>query len=778
MKTKLLFLIVFLFTSIFYAQTWEDINFIDSTDELAVKSIGDAVIDENDNLYIYGDDITSSTRFIKKINSSGEVEWIKDIGSYIDGYNTEGDVGAGLTGIAYSNNTLYVVGMENNSGIVIKTGISEDSPIEVFEHLSLQTTSSDLVYQNSAIVNDIKIVGNFIYIVGTFGYSQHDSSQYEFSNGISLVGNHNSSFIAKYTLSDGEMVWAKKIDATISVNTEAIDVDALGNIFISGNFKGTAVLYNGLNTSLFTNTNAASQAFLAKFSADGNFDEDFSFKTSNVRGGYDVTVCNINDAVYWPYYGHIAAYTKSGEGLLLWEKEVNEMTTLSIETNDCGDIYSGGYFNIPLNTGSHTGDNRENFIALSINKDTGETIWSKSPSQQSSIISYTSNVLISSDNRVMIIGKYFAQTGNDEIIIDQYTSNTSDGIFIGRYNDSALNNCCANAPGLSVNIPDKINICNENFQEICAPDPGTYTYEWSNSDNEILSTESCFTPVEYDLYTLQITNINGCVITLQDFDIVNAQGAADSIEDVFYCKKTPLVVGFSYPVTNAISYEWTFNGAPITAFNYAIPYQGAGEYCVTVNWTNIKLCATTICFEVIKCCKTNPDFTHTYNSPVNFMTIQNIPEYVDNYEEEKYLIYKQCNNTTNWVLEYTFIRSGDDMYDPIEIPVDSNCAYKIKHIVRSCNGKKMVNTHYVNEKNRVSVSPNPVKDTFEIVIDRFNLSDKMSIEIFDSVGLKLAHSNSITNRGFQINSRNWRPGIYFCKVRVNDNLYTSKIVKK
>lgn len=772
MKTKLLFLIAFLFTSIFYAQTWEDINFIDQNEESVIVKLADVALDEANNVYIYGSD-DLDIEYIQKISPLGEIEWAKNISSYIDYFGTLTDSGIGSSGLVFNNGDLYAVGSKNNRGVIIKTGVSENSLIEEWEVLS----------QDEHIINDIKINGDYLYIVGTFGNANTASSNIEFSNGELLTGSYKSTFVAKYSLSQNQLLWAKKIDGINEVKGEALDVDALGNIFIAGSFKGSLILYDGTDSTVFNSsqTNAGfylRNAFLTKLKPDGNFDTLFGFKSdyNSQKSSFEVNVSDINGAVYWSFYEHIRAYNKNGEGNLFWDKEVPSLETQTITSNGCGDVYVGGS-RFLTNQGNGFVTTPE-FLGLSLASDTGSTVWSQAPT--TTHFSHLTKILISNNNGVIFVGRYFttSNNGGGSFIIEDYASNTDKGIFIGRYNDSAVNNCCANAPELSVNIPSKINICNENFQEICAPDPGTYIYEWSNSDNEILSTESCFTPTEYDLYTLQIINSNGCVITLQSFDIVNAQGAVNPIEDIYYCKKVPLTVGFSFPVTNAISYEWTFNGTPITAFNYAIPNQGDGEYCVTVNWANLKLCPTTVCFNVAMCCKeTNPDFAHAYNSPVNFMTIQNIPEYVPNYVEEKYFIYKQCNNDTNWVLEFSYIRSGNDMYNLIVVPVDSNCIYKIDHIVKSCDGKKVISTHYVNEKNRVSVSPNPVKDTFEILIKRFNLSDNMSIEIFDNIGLKLTHSSSLTDKGFQINSRNWIPGIYFCKVKVNDNLYTSKIIK-
>jgi hypothetical protein len=78
---------------------------------------------------------------------------------------------------------------------------------------------------------------------------------------------------------------------------------------------------------------------------------------------------------------------------------------------------------------------------------------------------------------------------------------------------------------------------------------------------------------------------------------------------------------------------------------------------------------------------------------------------------------------------------------------------------------------YINKKNH-KIYPNPTKDIFNIVLNEPN--EPFTISVYSSLGQELIKPNSNTS----IDISNFTNGIYFLKVKQNDRIWTTKIVKE
>ena len=111
---------------------------------------------------------------------------------------------------------------------------------------------------------------NELVITGVFTGSLDLNPNPNITHSITSAGNQNS-YIAKYD-DDGEMLFGGHISGINDVIINAMDIDAAGNIYISGTFNNTADLNSGSGQALYTPVNPGSEdAFLVKYSNQGVF---------------------------------------------------------------------------------------------------------------------------------------------------------------------------------------------------------------------------------------------------------------------------------------------------------------------------------------------------------------------------------------------------------------------------------------------------------------------------------------------------------------------------
>jgi hypothetical protein len=113
---------------------------------------------------------------------------------------------------------------------------------------------------SNAVAND-PVTGD-TYITGNY------SESIDFGNGVSLSGHVNGFYIAKYS-NCGVIQWAKTVTSLPGTNTSSglgISVDAGGNAYVTGKFKGSFNLGLTTLTSLGSGTE---DLFIAKYSSGG-----------------------------------------------------------------------------------------------------------------------------------------------------------------------------------------------------------------------------------------------------------------------------------------------------------------------------------------------------------------------------------------------------------------------------------------------------------------------------------------------------------------------------
>lgn len=214
----------------------------------------------------------SSDFFIKKEDALGNLVWAKSIGgtgqetawlTSIDPFGnvltvgsfnstTDFDPGSDTFSVIAVNNTLYVHKMTTN-------GTFEwVKKLPVFSS-TLGDLSCDLTTDN---LGNIYITGGFI---GTKDFDLGTSI-----HNLTSAGDKDA-FVLKLD-PNGDFVWAKSSGGSGEDKGRAIAVDNLGNVYITGQFKGTVDFDPGGGTSYLTSTGVGySDIYIQKLDINGNF---------------------------------------------------------------------------------------------------------------------------------------------------------------------------------------------------------------------------------------------------------------------------------------------------------------------------------------------------------------------------------------------------------------------------------------------------------------------------------------------------------------------------
>ena len=217
------------------------------------------------NLTSYG----SIDIFISKLDASGNFVWAKQLGG------TSTDIGysimVDLTGNVYTTG-YFSSTADFDPGTGIYNLTSSGGSYDIF--ISKLGASGNFIWAkqlggtSSDIGNSIALdaIGN-VYTTGYF----YGTADFDPGTGIYNLISAGSSdiFISKLDTS-GNFVWAKKMGGTSDETGFSIAVDALGNVYSTGYFAGTADFEPGAGTNNLISA-GSSDIFISKLDTSGNF---------------------------------------------------------------------------------------------------------------------------------------------------------------------------------------------------------------------------------------------------------------------------------------------------------------------------------------------------------------------------------------------------------------------------------------------------------------------------------------------------------------------------
>jgi len=214
---------------------------------------------------------SNESQYIVKLDAAGNYVWAKQLQGTGDKYcygiktDTDGNLylGGHFLNKIYpdpSKTTTYHTAPEGTTDLFF---IKWDANGNYVWSKSFGGTSYDVFgsLEIEPATNSIYISGDFF---GTVDFNMNPSNK----KILSTTGN-NDGFLAKYDAA-GNCEWAKQIGGAGQDKVQLISLDALGNVFIGGQFAKTINFDAGVSNVSFTSA-GNSDAFIAKLDNKGNF---------------------------------------------------------------------------------------------------------------------------------------------------------------------------------------------------------------------------------------------------------------------------------------------------------------------------------------------------------------------------------------------------------------------------------------------------------------------------------------------------------------------------
>jgi len=217
--------------------------------------------------------------FFAKYDASGNYLWAKSIGSTAD----EG--GLGITTDASGN--VYISGsfqfsadFDPGAGIATLTSAGgQDIYLAKYNASGNYIWARNMGGLSSEFGRDLRYNNGYLYVTGDFS----STADFDPGAGTATLTSAGGSdiYLAKYDDS-GNYIWAKNMGGTGNDVGYAVAFDNNGNVYITGDFSGTANFNGGAANAKLTSA-GASDVFFAKYDAAGNY-----IVAKNVGGtGYD-----------------------------------------------------------------------------------------------------------------------------------------------------------------------------------------------------------------------------------------------------------------------------------------------------------------------------------------------------------------------------------------------------------------------------------------------------------------------------------------------------------
>jgi hypothetical protein len=235
----------------------------------------------------------------------------------------------------------------------------------------------------------VDAAGN-VYTTGYFnGLADFDPS----SNNYDLTGNENDIFITKFDI-NGNFIWAKRIGGPLLDVGNAIVIDSLANIYITGNFEGTVDFDPGNDIYELT-SNGNTDIFILKLDSGGNFIWAKSIGGLEIESSNSIHIDHTGNILIAGKFNGMVDFdpgaavfnlqTSTNAAFFLkldnnadmvWAKKVGATTgnliteAYGISTDTAGNVYSTGYYsgNVDFDPGPAQVNLNSNLIRIFILK--------------------------------------------------------------------------------------------------------------------------------------------------------------------------------------------------------------------------------------------------------------------------------------------------------------------------------------------------------------------------------------------------------------------------
>jgi len=457
------------------------------TNNLACKIYGIA-IDNNGNIITTGGfsgsvdfdpsaSVTAMTSngandvFVTKLNSNGSLAWVKAFGSFGTddlGISISSDQNSNIlvTGYFQGSNVNFDVGGSNFT--MSSTSGAKDVFVLKYNSAGVFSWAFKIGGPGTDVGQVIKADASGDIVVGGLFSFNPDFDPGAGSSVISSPGG-NDAFIAKYT-NGGAFVWAANFSGVFDEVCYSLSVDASGDIYATGTFKGTT-----------------------------DFDPGAGTFTLNSTGGLneDVFISKLSSA-----------------GALSWAKQmggaaVDFGTSIS---SDASGIYVGGYFagvsdfDPSSTTAQNLASAGSNDVFISKVDLSGNFLFAKNIGGVGNDLGRA--ILTPSTNVIYATGSFSSIVDFDisPLATAVYTSNGNTDAFLLKFQP-----CSAQAVSVTASSP---TVCASSSSNLSAVGAVNYTWSTGATTSSIVVTPSVTTA-----YSVSAMTMNGCVysnsITIQ-----------------------------------------------------------------------------------------------------------------------------------------------------------------------------------------------------------------------------------------------------------------------
>ncbi len=208
--------------------------------------------------------------------------------------------------------------------------------------------------------------GGNVYATGAFsGTADFDPGPGTFN--LSSAGLFIDDIFVLKLDTDGNLAWARKIGGADFDFGRSITVSSAGNVFITGNFRGTVDFDPGPGTSVLTSVSGGNDIFVSKLDASGNFVWARRMGGSSSDIGYAVTVDAAENVFTTGSFSTTADFdpgssvfnlteVNNGDifiskldaaGNFVWAKGMGGTSSdigYGVQVDNAGNVYTTGYF--------------------------------------------------------------------------------------------------------------------------------------------------------------------------------------------------------------------------------------------------------------------------------------------------------------------------------------------------------------------------------------------------------------------------------------------------
>jgi hypothetical protein len=288
--------------------------------------------------------------FVLKLNASGTFAWVKQAGG------SSNDAGLSIT-VDASGNVYHMGYFSKFSDFDPGTSVFNLTAIGGnFMYLSKLNSSGNFLWANafgSGSATFVKSMttdasGN-VYTTGYFyGNVDFDPSPAVFTLSTLASDIDGDVFVTKCN-SSGNLLWAKQFGSTSHDYANSIAVDASGNVFTSGSFKGTVDFDPGLGT--FNLITTSTEIFISKLDASGNF--GWATKMGTLTNIYSLAldasgnIFCVGNYFSGTHSNQIYINKVSASGNLLWSKNyggTGSEQANAVVVDQSGNMYITGSF--------------------------------------------------------------------------------------------------------------------------------------------------------------------------------------------------------------------------------------------------------------------------------------------------------------------------------------------------------------------------------------------------------------------------------------------------